>query len=184
MGEHHELLEAVGETDGFVTYARGVIASATDLDGALDLLVRARQQSVRLGHRHTTALIDVVRAAVLVGLDRHAEAADVCDDLLDTLPRAGAWAEVGAAMHLSAELLTVHDEVPTAAVLLAAAAIDRATPPFLTPDRVTATRARVAAALTAGELDAANAHGIGLGRAAAAAYAREALARHRVRSRW
>ncbi len=128
---HAGLLAEVGEVDGFVAYTRGELAAETDPDAALAWFDLAHRRNEERGDTFNREVAGIGRAAVLLRLGRHDEAAAALRELLDSLRRLGMWPQVWTTLRLAAELLVELDDPGRAAALLAAADRDPLAPAIL-----------------------------------------------------
>lgn len=171
------LLDDAGGVDGFIAYTRGELAAAVDPPRALAHFERAYRQCDARGQTYDREVAGVGRAAVLIRLGRHADAARACRGLLDNLPRMGMWPQVWTVLRLTAELLVAVDDPEPAAVLLAAGDADPLAPPVLGADRERQAGlwAVIGRRLTTERLAAARQQGRAAGHIAAAETGRRAL---------
>jgi predicted ATPase/DNA-binding SARP family transcriptional activator len=135
LDAHHGLLAEVGAVDGFVAYTRGELAAGLDPVRALSWFELAHRQNDERGDSFNRDVAAIGRAAVLLRLGRHREAASALRSLLEPLSRAGMWPQIWITVRLTAELLADLDDPAPAAALLAAADHDPLAPPILAADR-------------------------------------------------
>ncbi len=135
LEQEAELIAAIEPLDGFMTFTRGEVVAGTDPVAALDEFDRAYRQSDARGHTYNRSIAAVGRAAVLVRLGRHVEAAAACRGLIDDLRALGMWPQLWIALRLAAELLVALGDYETAANILAAGDVDPLAPAVLDADR-------------------------------------------------
>jgi predicted ATPase/DNA-binding SARP family transcriptional activator len=179
MDADRQLLDAIGELDGFVHYAYGELDSERDPPHALASFERAYRLGEARGYRYNRDLAGIGRMAVLIRAGRGAEAVPALRDLIEELRSVGMWPQLWAVLRLCAELLVDRDDAESAAVLLAAAAGDPLAPALLDPEveRHAKLWAAIGERLGPERVDAARREGTLAGRAGAARRALLALER-------
>ena len=173
LSDHDALLAEIGAVDGFVAYTRGELAAEVEPECALSWFELAHRRNDERGVTFNREVAGVGRAAVLLRLGRHREAAAALRGLINALRRVGMVPQLWISLRLTAELLLELGDPRTAATLLAAADSDPLAPPVLGPDRVRLDRLWQRIGLEAGRAAASPP-----GRQAAVELALAALDRH------
>jgi predicted ATPase/DNA-binding SARP family transcriptional activator/tetratricopeptide (TPR) repeat protein len=120
--------------DGFVPFTRGELLAGTDPEAALSCYDESLRRTARAGLEYTANIARVARAAVLIRLGRHDEAAEACRRTIVLVRAAGMTAQLWTALRLTAELLADRGDREAAAVLVAAADDDPYAPVVMGPD--------------------------------------------------
>ncbi|MFE9647644.1 BTAD domain-containing putative transcriptional regulator [Streptomyces sp. NPDC006365] len=135
LARDEALLAEVNPVEGIVAYTRGELAADQDPFRALAWFDEACQRCDAQGQTYIREAAAVGRAAVLIRLGRHSEAAAACRGLVDSLRRLGMWPQLWMVLRLTAELLVALGDHATAAALLTAADGDALAPAVLGTDR-------------------------------------------------
>ncbi|SNY73548.1 AfsR/SARP family transcriptional regulator [Paractinoplanes atraurantiacus] len=139
--------------DGFEPFTRGELLAASDPVAALECYEESLRRTTRAGLNYTANIARIGRAAVLIRLGRHKEAAEACREAIAAVRAAGMTAQLWTLLRLTAELLADRGDHAAAAAIVAAADADPYAPAVMGPDRDRLERLRAAA--TPPETDAA-----------------------------
>jgi predicted ATPase/DNA-binding SARP family transcriptional activator len=180
MDEHAALLDDVGRVDGFTSFTRADVVSATDPERALAWYDDGHRVAVERGQTYNRAINGVGRTSVLVRLGRGAEAAAAGSATIAFAARIGMWPQVWTSVRTLTPLLVAVGEPAAAAVLLTAAAEDPLSSEVLEVDGaiLDGVWAAIRLQLAAPEVEEARRVGRHLDRSQAAALAVEVLTRH------
>ncbi|MFG1995494.1 BTAD domain-containing putative transcriptional regulator [Actinoplanes sp. NPDC048988] len=140
-----------GEDDGFEPFTRGELLAASDPVAALACYEESLRRTTRAGLDYTANIARTGRAAVLIRLGRHDEAADACREAIAAVRAAGMTAQLWTLLRLTAELLADRGDHAAAAAIVAAADADPYAPAVMGPDRDRLERLRAAGALPAAD---------------------------------
>ncbi|MEU8818636.1 BTAD domain-containing putative transcriptional regulator [Actinoplanes sp. NPDC048796] len=140
-----------GSDDGFEPFTRGELLAASDPVAALACYEESLRRTTRAGLDYTANIARTGRAAVLIRLGRHDEAADACREAIAAVRAAGMTAQLWTLLRLTAELLADRGDHAAAAAIVAAADADPYAPAVMGPDRDRLERLRAAGALPAAD---------------------------------
>ncbi|XVV09612.1 BTAD domain-containing putative transcriptional regulator [Actinoplanes sp. CA-131856] len=130
--------------DGFEPFTRGELLAGSDPAAALACYEESLRRTTYAGLVYTANIARIGRAAVLIRLGRHAEAAAACAESIVAVRTAGMTGQLWTVLRLSAELLAARGDVDAAASIVAAADLDPYAPAVMGPDRDRLEKLRVA----------------------------------------